>query len=78
MPQNDGVAKCIGPCERTLPLTHLRRCIFCDNYICTSEECSVEGGSEFYSCLITCSPRVEELKHVARGKEILKSRFKDI
>lgn len=52
MSPNDGVAKCTGPCERTLPLNYLRRCVFCDNYICTTEECSSEEGAEFYSCRI--------------------------
>lgn len=55
----EGTAKCIGPCERTLPITHLKRCIFCDNYICTDFMCSREEGSEFYSCLI-CPDKVGE------------------
>lgn len=62
MPRNDGTAKCLGPCERTLPLNYLRRCIFCDNYICTSSECSEEQGSDFYSC-VKC-PKIKDLENL--------------
>ena len=71
MPPNDGTAKCTGTCERTLPLSHLKRCIFCDKYICTSTECSTEEGSDFYSCVVICSPRVEELEKIELGRQIL-------
>ena len=60
MPSNDGIAKCTGYCERTLPLSHLKRCIFCSEYICTDTKCSQEEGSEFYSCIVCPDKTLEE------------------